>query len=52
MDENKINGDIAITRKEYDRLKDADAFLGALFAAGVDSWEGFEAAQGLLEDED
>lgn len=35
---------ITITEKEYDRLIDDSAFLGCLFAGGVDNWEGYELA--------
>ena len=37
---------VTIPRAEFDRLTKADAELGALYAAGVDNWEGYgEAVQ-------
>jgi hypothetical protein len=35
---------VTITKKEYEELKDADEMLTALYAAGVDNWEGYDYA--------
>lgn len=35
---------VTITRDEYAELKDAEKLLDALYAAGVNNWEGFEEA--------
>jgi len=43
---------IKITRVEYDRLLECNNFLKALQASGVDNWEGYEAAQEMMEDKD
>ena len=40
---------ITISREEYDELKRRDWFLGALQAAGVDNWEGYEEVQNSPE---
>ena len=42
---------VKITRVEYDRLLEADAFLDCLQAAGVDNWGGYEDAQGMMGDD-
>lgn len=34
-----------ISKKEYDQLIKDQNFLSALYAAGVDLWEGYEIAQ-------
>lgn len=39
---------VTISRKEYDRLLEAEAMLDALKAAGVDSWPGYSAAMDQL----
>lgn len=41
---------ITITLKEYNKLIENDAFMDALVAAGVDNWNGYEAAQEMLEE--
>jgi hypothetical protein len=41
---------IEITEKEYNDLVNDQKFLYALQAAGVDSWEGYEQAQEMMED--
>ena len=41
---------VEITEERYDELVRADNILGALYAAGVDNWEGFEIALESLED--
>lgn len=38
---------VELSIEEYEELLEAEALLMALFAAGVDSWEGYEQA---LED--
>ena len=38
--------------KKYNKLAADSQFLDALYAAGVDSWEGFEQAQEIYEGED
>ncbi len=39
---------VTITLEEYLELCEAADFLAALTAAGVDNWEGYEAAQEIL----
>ena len=47
---------IVITKREYQRLTESDAFLTALEAAGVDNWEGYSLAcqfyEGVEDPED
>ena len=43
---------VEITVKEYESLLEDSRFLGALIAAGVDNWEGYEHAQEDLEGRD
>ena len=40
---------ISISKKEYDALIADQNLLGALEAAGVDSWEGYELARESME---
>lgn len=35
---------VTISIEEYSRLQDAEDLLFCLYAAGVDSWEGFDIA--------
>lgn len=42
---------ITITLTEYNRLLKAETFLDALYAAGVDNWSGYEAAQEIVDRE-
>lgn len=45
---NKTTETVTITQKEYDQLLEASAELNALYAYGVDNWEGyFDATQSL-----
>lgn len=41
---------ITLSLEDYAKLIADQQFLEALIAAGVDSWEGYEYAQGILED--
>lgn len=41
---------ITISEKEYDKLKKAQAELAALYAAGVNSWDGYDWAMEELND--
>ena len=41
---------IEVSRKEWFELKERDAFLCALEAAGVDNWNGYGEAQDILEE--
>jgi hypothetical protein len=43
------NKDIIIKRAEYDKLQHNTKVLNALYAAGVDNWEGYEFALEGLE---
>jgi hypothetical protein len=44
---------ITITKKEYDELCHAESVLNALYAAGVDNWDGYDMAMDMKdEDED
>ena len=42
---------VEITKEEYDELVADQKFLNALFAGGVDNWDGYEMALDMLEDE-
>jgi hypothetical protein len=42
---------ITVDRKSYQILVEESRFLHALYAAGVDNWEGYELAQDILEEE-
>ncbi|MDW0361010.1 hypothetical protein Q8G38_16975 [Halomonas venusta] len=44
----KVPEQVTISRKEYDRLLEAEAMLLALQAAGVDNWSGYSAAMDQL----
>lgn len=46
MNEEKM---IAITQSRYEELLEAEAFLNALRAAGVDNWPGYELAHDMLD---
>lgn len=41
---------VTITRKEYEDLQYDSEILGALRAAGVDNWDGWDYAMEMLED--
>lgn len=41
---------ITIPVDEYAKILDDSKFLQALMAAGVDSWEGYEHAQEIVDD--
>lgn len=47
-----MNDTITITKAEYERLIEADAFLNCLDAAGVDNWPGYADACEMYEEED
>lgn len=40
---------VTIPVEEYRLLVEADELLSALYAAGVDGWEGYEHAQEIAE---
>jgi hypothetical protein len=42
---------VTISKKEYRQLIKDSAILNALYAAGVDSWEGYEHAAETLQKE-
>ena len=42
---------ITITKSEYDKLMDSQAFLNALEAAGVDNWGGYGDAVAIYDGE-
>ena len=42
---------VTITKASYDRLQEADAFLDALEAAGVDNWDGYAMARDILNED-
>ena len=46
----KVMEEVTISKAEYESLKEADAFLDALYAAGLDSWEGYDLAQDILNE--
>jgi len=39
-----------ISEEEYEQLVEDQKFLQALFAAGVDNWQGYEIAQQMMEE--
>lgn len=41
---------VTITKRELQRLRQRDAWLQCLEAAGVDNWDGFEHAQEIYAD--
>jgi len=43
---------VTISRKEYNKLLQAQSELDALEAAGVDNWEGYSEAMQQQEDEE
>lgn len=47
-----MDKNITITKKEYERLIDADLFLNCLKACGVDNWQGYGDAVDMMEGED
>lgn len=42
---------IMITKREYESLLEDRRFTQALMAAGVDSWDGYDHAVDLMNDE-
>ncbi len=40
---------ITISKKEYDKLKKDSNLLGWLKGTGVDNWEGYSGACGMME---
>jgi hypothetical protein len=42
--------EVTISKDEYDRLLDADQLLDALYAAGVDNWDGWDYALEIYYD--
>jgi len=40
----------AVTVEEYEELKSDQRLLAALYASGVDNWEGFDDAVNSLEE--
>lgn len=42
---------ITISKAEYQHLVNEKAFLSALLDTGVDSWDGYEAARDLYNNE-
>lgn len=43
---------ISIPIEEYKKLLDDSEFLGALRAAGVDNWDGYDYALELMDDDE
>ncbi len=43
---------IEISHADYLRLVEADEFLTALYAAGVDNWEGYSEAVNIFQEND
>lgn len=41
---------VTITAEEYEDLLDAQRWMAALEAAGVDDWEGYEYAQDIYRE--
>lgn len=44
------NDKIEISKEEYEKLKENDRWLTCLNNAGVDNWDGIEAAQDILDE--
>lgn len=42
--------DVIVSKKEYNRLLKCDEFLLCLQSAGVDNWDGYDIAQGLMNE--
>ena len=46
---------VEVMKERYEELLEAEMFLGALYQAGVDNWEGYKYAQetfrGMLDDQ-
>ena len=40
---------VLVDKDEYEELIDTEKFLNALFAAGVDNWEGYGVAQDMMD---
>ena len=46
-----MSGDTTVIDVKYfNQLKDSHAFLNALYAAGVDNWDGYDNAVEILEE--
>ncbi len=43
------DGTVTISIEEYETLVADAKFLNCLYSAGVDSWEGYESAQEMLD---
>ena len=43
---------VTITKKRFNELLKSEKFLGALYAAGVDNWDGYEYALEMEDDEE
>lgn len=46
---NALAVDFGRLKEENERLRESDKFLSALMAAGVDCWDGYEAAIEIME---
>lgn len=44
-------GQVVISKEEYDKLKAARRKLQAMYAAGVDNWGGMEMVYEILDEE-
>jgi hypothetical protein len=42
---------VTITKAEYERLLESEAFLECLEAVGVDNWVGYDDAREMMEEE-
>jgi len=47
----QIDSMVSISRETYNSLLQDSKFLAALNSVGVDSWEGYEEAMHLIEEE-
>jgi hypothetical protein len=43
---------VTITKREYERLTEAENKLECLYAAGVDNWIGYSEAMSMLNEEE
>jgi hypothetical protein len=45
------NSTVVILKDEYEQLQDSERLLDALYAAGVDNWDGFSYALEIYHNE-
>lgn len=50
MNDTNVKPTVTITAEEHERLLEAELWLSALEAAGVDNWDGYEEAIGIYQE--